>query len=66
MTELIIKKKNTDEKIILDFDSLDFGIGDYFYNGKCSGSGGIRLWWVACVVKRETYNVCGIFNYYNK
>lgn len=38
MTELIIKKKNTNEKIVLDFNSLDFGIGDYFYNGKCSGS----------------------------
>ena len=36
--KLIIKKQNTNEKIILDFDSLDFGIGDYFYNGKCSGS----------------------------
>ena len=38
MTELIIKKKNTNEKIVLDFNSLDFGIGDYFYNGKCSAS----------------------------
>lgn len=38
MEDLIIKKKNTNEKIILDFDSLDFGLGDYFYNGKCSGS----------------------------
>lgn len=40
MIELVVKKKNTDEKIILDFDSLDFGfgIGDYYYNGKCSGS----------------------------
>lgn len=38
MTELIVKKENTNEKIILDFDSLDFGLGDYFYNGKYSGS----------------------------
>lgn len=40
MTELVIKKKNADEKTILNFDSLDFGfgIGDYYYNGKCSGS----------------------------
>lgn len=38
MAELVVKKKNTSEKIILDFDSLDFGLGDYFYNGKCSGS----------------------------
>lgn len=40
MIELVVKKKNTDEKIVLDFDSLDFGfgIGDYYYNGQCSGS----------------------------
>lgn len=40
MRELVIKKQNADEKTILDFDSLDFGfgIGDYYYNGKCSGS----------------------------
>lgn len=40
MKELVIKKKNADEKTILDFDSLDFGfgIGDYYYNGQCNGS----------------------------
>ena len=39
--ELTIKKQNTDEKIELDFYDLDFGfgIGDYFYNGKCSQIG---------------------------
>lgn len=38
--KLIIKKQNTNEKIELDYDDLDFGfgIGDYYYNGQCSGS----------------------------
>ena len=38
--KLIIKKQNTNEKIELDYNDLDFGfgIGDYYYNGKCSGS----------------------------
>lgn len=38
--KLIIKKQNTNEKIELDYNDLDFGfgIGDYYYNGQCSGS----------------------------
>lgn len=38
--KLIIEEQNTNEKIELDYDDLDFGfgIGDYYYNGKCSGS----------------------------
>ena len=38
--KLIIKKQNTNEKIELDYNDLDFGfgIGDYYYNEKCSGS----------------------------
>lgn len=45
--ELIIKKQNTDEEIKLDFYDLDFGfgIGDYYYNGQCSGSQ-IGFYWV--------------------
>lgn len=45
--KLIIKKQNTDEEIKLDFYDLDFGfgIGDYYYNGKCSGSQ-IGFYWV--------------------
>ena len=38
--KLIIKKQNTNEKIELDYNDLDFsfGIGDYYYNGQCNGS----------------------------
>lgn len=42
---IIIKKENcksdlTNEKMVLDYNDLDFGfgIGDYYYNGKCNGS----------------------------
>ena len=36
----IIRNKDNNKSIELDFDSLDFGfgIGDYFYNGNCTGS----------------------------
>lgn len=43
--KLIIKKQNTNEQIELDYDDLDFGIGDYYYNGKCSGSQ-IGFYWL--------------------
>lgn len=45
--KLIIKKQNTNEKIELDYNDLDFGfgIGDYYYNGQCSGSQ-IGFYWV--------------------
>ena len=38
--KLIIRNKDNDKSIELDFDSLDFGfgIGDYFYNGNYTGS----------------------------
>ena len=38
--KLIIKKQNTNEKIELNYNDLDFGfgIGDYYYNGQCNGS----------------------------
>ena len=38
--KLTIKNKDNNKSIELDFDSLDFGlgIGDYFYNGNCTGS----------------------------
>lgn len=37
---LIIREKDTNMEIKLDYVGLDFGfgLGDYFYNGKCSGS----------------------------
>ena len=47
MEKIHIKKQDSDEEIILDFNGLDFGlgIGDYYYNGKCSGSQ-IGFYWV--------------------
>lgn len=40
METLVIKKENSSEGLSIDFNRLDFGlgIGDYYYNGKCSGS----------------------------
>lgn len=40
MNKLIIKNFDKTKIMILDFDELDFGfgIGDYYYNGKCKGS----------------------------
>lgn len=40
METLVIKKENSSEGLSIDFNKLDFGlgIGDYYYNGKCSGS----------------------------
>lgn len=40
METLVIKKENSGEGLSIDFNRLDFGlgIGDYYYNGKCSGS----------------------------
>ena len=39
-SKLTIKNKDNNKSIELDFDSLDFGfgLGDYFYNGNCTGS----------------------------
>lgn len=37
---LVIKRENSNKGLSIDYDRLDFGlgIGDYYYNGKCSGS----------------------------
>lgn len=37
---LVIKRENSDKGLSIDYNRLDFGlgIGDYYYNGKCSGS----------------------------
>lgn len=42
--KLIIKNESDNKKTELDFDSLDFGLGDYFYNGTYSG-GQIGFCW---------------------
>ncbi len=37
---LVIKRENSNKGLSIDYNRLDFGlgIGDYYYNGKCSGS----------------------------
>ena len=42
--KLIIKNESDNKKTELDFDNLDFGLGDYFYNGTYSG-GQIGFCW---------------------